>query len=278
MELSIKAYSEAYQSAAWELIAEDSYVQADIIKCLKEWPECGLVIEHACEPVAVGVFTGVFWDKKTSVTLYVKPSERRKGIGSYLLQALEEAMRNKGVQVVVSDFKINEPERSFLYKQGYKRWFASNFMTYVGETLLVSKYEIMQYEDKDYEACHEIVSRAFHEMRLSVGMESTLDASSEEGRIGYQKNAENTFVLRDNGQIVAVLSLEENEIDALAVRVDQQGKGYGRALASYAINQLLHRGAEKINLWVVEGNPAIHLYEKLGFIKERTHEFVTHTL
>lgn len=278
MALSIKEYSKAYQSVIEALITDDLYIRTNLINCLDEWPECGLVIERDCEIIAVGVFTGVYPDKKTSMTLYVKPSERRQGIGTLLLQSLEDNMRSKGVQKVVSDFKINDAEKLFLYKQGYKHWFVSNLMAYCGEALSVPNYKILQYEDKDYEACHKVISRAFHEMRLSVGIESTLNASSEEGRIAYKKNGDNIFVLHNNDQIVAVVLLDGNEIDQLAVCVDQHGKGYGRALVSYAVNHLLSKGEKKINLWVVKGNPAMHLYQKIGFVPERTHEFVTHIL
>ena len=45
-------------------------------------------------------------------------------------------------------------------------------------------------------------------------------------------------------------------------------------MSSYSVNKLLDRGCQKVDLWVVEGNPAKFLYEKLGFAMERMHEFV----
>ena len=49
--------------------------------------------------------------------------------------------------------------------------------------------------------------------------------------------------------------------------------GYGKNMVSYSVNKLLDRGYKRVTLWVVEGNPAKLLYEKLGFTTERTHEF-----
>ncbi len=85
---------------------------------------------------------------------------------------------------------------------------------------------------------------------------------------------ENIFVLRDNNEIVAVSGIEGGELDAVAVSVDKQGRGYGRNLVGYSVNKILDKSCEQVTLWVVEGNPAKDLYGKLGFKTKRLHEFV----
>lgn len=77
----------------------------------------------------------------------------------------------------------------------------------------------------------------------------------------------------DIKEIIAVSILGDMEIDAVAIKIKEQGKGYGKAIVGYSINELLNKGT-KISLWVVEGNLAKGLYEKLGFKTERIHEFV----
>lgn len=276
MHMNIKQYKNEYKSAISELVSDNIFVREDIIGCLEQWPHCGVIVEGECEVLAVGVFSEE--SKKTSMTLYVKPSRRKEGIGTMLLKVLEDNMRNAGVDEIVCDFKTNALERSFLYKNGYKHWFHSNFMIYTGGKLPMDNYKIINYEDEHYAQCQKIFSEAFHKMRLLVGLESTLSLPNEKERSAYKENAENMFVLHDNNQIVAVARLEGNEIDAVAVAVDQQGKGYGKALVSYSVNKLLDRGCTKVTLWAVEGNPAKFLYEKLGFTTERMHEFVTKSI
>lgn len=276
MELCIKAYKDEYKSIVSDLISDNSFVREDIIGCLDRCPQCGWIVEGECGVLAVGVFTGA--SKKTSMTLYVKASKRKEGIGSMLLKSLEESMRSVGVEEAVCDFKANELEKSFLYKNRYKHWFHSNLMAYTDCKLIVDNDEIVNYEDEYYNECQKVFSESFHKMRLSVGLESTLSLPSEKERREYKENAENIFVLRHNNQIVAVVRIEDNEIDAVAVGVEHQGKGYGKSLVSYAVNKLLDRGCIKVTLWVVEGNPAKFLYEKLGFIAERTHEFVVKSI
>ncbi|EPY2304690.1 GNAT family N-acetyltransferase [Clostridium sporogenes] len=272
MDIYIKQYKNQYRAVISELILDNSFVREDIIGCLDQWPQHGVIVEDECEVLAVGVFTGEY--KQSSMTLYVKPSRRKEGIGSMVLKALEEKIKNAGVKEIVCDFKVNELEKSFLYKNGYKHWFHSNFMIYTGGKFTEDNYEITNYKDRDYDKCQKIFSEAFHKMRLSVGLESTLSRPSEKQKNEYKENAENIFVLKDNNQIVAVARLEGNEIDEVAVAVDKQGKGYGKNLVSYSVNKLLNGGFEKVILWVVEGNPAKFLYEKLGFKVERRHEFV----
>ncbi|GKU27426.1 GNAT family N-acetyltransferase [Clostridium folliculivorans] len=272
MDIYIEQYKHEYKSAINELISDDSFVRKDIIVCLENYPQYGIIVRDGCEVLAVGVFNGI--DKKSSMTLYVKPSRRKEGIGTILLKAIEENMRNSGVEEIVCDFKANESEKLFLYKNGYRKWFYSNFMVYTGEKLTVDNCQIMSYQDKDYYQCQKISSEAFHKMRLLVGLESTLSSPSEKQKSLYKENLKNIFVLKQHNEIVAVSILDDNEIDSIAVAIDKQGKGYGKKLVSYSVNKLLDRGYEKVSLWVVEGNQAKDLYEKLGFKTVRIHEFV----
>ncbi|QAA32242.1 GNAT family N-acetyltransferase [Clostridium manihotivorum] len=276
MAVYIEQYKNDYKQEIEKLIVEDSFVRKDIIATLDLFPQYGLVIKAESEVLAVGAFTGA--DKKSSMTLYVKPARRGKGIGTKLLKALENNMRNAGVEEIVCDFKDNKSEKMFLYKNGYKSWFYSSYMVYTGDKVSLDDCGITNYDDKDYYKCQKILSEAFHKMRLFVGIKSTLSVQSEKQKNYYRENSENIFVLREDNNIVAVTILEDNEIDGVAVRIDMQGKGYGKKIVSYSVNKLLDRGFKNIGLWVVKGNPARFLYEKLGFKSERMHEFVTKSI
>jgi ribosomal protein S18 acetylase RimI-like enzyme len=55
----------------------------------------------------------------------------------------------------------------------------------------------------------------------------------------------------------------------LAVDRRFRGKGYGKRLTQYAIEDLLQMGACRIGLWVLIDNvPAIRIYKELGFIEK----------
>lgn len=63
---------------------------------------------------------------------------------------------------------------------------------------------------------------------------------------------------------------------AIAVLEDHRGKGIGTALLEKLLAELGHFGISAASLSVQKENPAVHLYERLGFVtvKETEEEFV----
>lgn len=276
IKMQLRAYKqedlESVRAMAWE----DQYVQEDILKCLSEFQDCGIVAELGEKVVGVGVFTGPH--QETSMTFYVTPAHRRKGIGTQLVKALEEKMKGLEVQRVVVDFKENREIKLFMEKKAYVQWFRSHFMTYEGTELEQKACEIIPYEDSYYEACQKISSIAFHEMRLRVGLESSIAQPSEEGREHYRNNAEDIFILKEGEEVIGCYGVADDELDWVTVDTNKQGQGYGKQLVTHAINTCLERGHEKIVLWCVEKNTARSLYEKVGFKSVRIHELMYHLL
>ncbi len=70
----------------------------------------------------------------------------------------------------------------------------------------------------------------------------------------------------------------KGKLDYLIVQEAYRGKGYGRKLMDWAMEQFKKHGVQQIEVKVVDGNPAIHLYEAYGFcmnahILVRTQEY-----
>lgn len=271
-KFAIRKYKEDYKQTVEDLFTGDKYVKDDILGCLEKWPNCGKVVTDNEKVVAVGVFTGA--GVMSTVLIYVKECRRREGIGTLLADDLEKYMRKRGVKKIVCDFEENTLHQDVMYKRGYKNWFYSNLMSYSGGKLEESQYNIRNYEDKDYDMFQLISSYAFHKMRLQAGMESTLSLPSEEERSDYREMKDNIFILEDNSKMIGGVILVGNEIGGLVVDIEEQGKGYGRAIMSHVINRVLERGEDKVTLWVLEESTAKVVYEKIGFVKERMHEFV----
>lgn len=63
------------------------------------------------------------------------------------------------------------------------------------------------------------------------------------------------------------IDIERNEgkLDYLVVLQEYRGNGYGGALMDWAMEQFRGSGVKYIEVRVVDGNEAIHLYEKYGF-------------
>lgn len=270
--MKIYNYCETDRSAVEELFSGDSLAKMEILRFLDENPSMGQLVKEEDKVIAVGVFSG--FNTKSKLNLYVKSDRRNEGIGKKLLDSLEIVMRNGGVKEIVCSYEDRANERSFSYKNGYQSWFYSNFMTYSNEPVDCSSTGIRMYKDEDYNECQKVYSEAFFKMGQMVGFETTLSEPSEKEREAFLNNAENIFVLTENDTIVASATIDGNEIDIVAVAVEEQGKGYGKRIISYCVNELINRGNQLIVLWCVDGNPAKHVYEKLGFKADCLHEFV----
>ncbi len=57
---------------------------------------------------------------------------------------------------------------------------------------------------------------------------------------------------------------DDGELVALHVRGEAQRQGVGRALVRAMAHTLADRGASRLTVWVLKGNPAVRFYESLG--------------
>lgn len=58
---------------------------------------------------------------------------------------------------------------------------------------------------------------------------------------------------------------ENGKLDYLVIQKEYRGKGYGKSLMDWAMQLFDRCGVHHIEVKVVDGNEAIHLYEKYGF-------------
>jgi len=78
-------------------------------------------------------------------------------------------------------------------------------------------------------------------------------------------------VLRENSNLAGFVAYyiekpQEGQILLLAVGDNFRGKGYGKILMKYAMQDLLSKGVDCISLWTDPDNiPAHHIYKDLGF-------------
>jgi ribosomal protein S18 acetylase RimI-like enzyme len=91
----------------------------------------------------------------------------------------------------------------------------------------------------------------------------------DEFLMSYYSLEEFYFVTKDQ-QIVGIFNIKTSEgrISNIGVDPQQRGKGYGRQIMLFGLEQLKKNGCKRAFLRVhVENKPAIHLYESLGFSK-----------
>lgn len=252
------------------MLIEDPFVREDLLGCLEEFPDCGLVAMEKGVIVGVAVFTGK--NAITSFTLYVGTAYRKRGVGTKLLLELEKSMRSSAVKEVYCDFQEDSKHSSFAEKNGYPLQFRSGLMTFQGTDTALSDHRIRLYEDQDDEAVHDLLHRAFQKMRKQVGLPLQDAPKSREEAKKYLENRTSIFVLEKESIIKGCIFLDGHEIDKLAVAPEEEGKGYGRALLAAGVKNIrIHH--KEATLWVVQGNPAEKLYTSFGFQKRRLHCF-----
>lgn len=285
MEVTYRAYRSEDQDEVLGLL-EDAHLEASSLAyCLRHFPQYGLVAEKDQKIVGCGAHGESDGDGRTICGVFVCQEERRQKIGTALFWRLQNQMRSAGVKTAICDYEKGEAEMGFAESKGLEAMYASRYMSYDGPRLAELKGEFAPYEDADYPEVQKLVSEAFYQMQAAVGMKNPKpEQPSEEQRAEYRSARQNIFVCREHsantsgGEIVAMVRLDEDEIDTLAVRTDKQGQGWGKSMLSYAVNVLKDRGYEKAYLWVVVGNPAIRMYHNMQWIVESTHIFASKKL
>lgn len=83
------------------------------------------------------------------------------------------------------------------------------------------------------------------------------------------KQTSKIAVIEENGNIAGFckidISGENGKLDYLVMLEEHRGKGYGKKLMDWAINTFQELNVKCIEVKVVDGNEAIHLYEEYGF-------------
>jgi len=252
-----------------ELLREDA-VQAKAglaTAAVENHPECVYVAWLGGRLAGYLVTNG--FGRRAHAAAYVTPGFRRQGVGSALLR-LADGLFAGNEKVELSTGVCLEDDSDtiqLLYRHGYYRGHGAFTMERRGGALPVGDFVFRNYEDADYPAWHRVYESAFWPMRATTGqLPVYYFPPSERERQGLAANRENHYVLTVEGEIAAIGHIEGRHLYTLAVRRDMQGRGYGRATASFLANEIMRRGEPVVELGVVQGNTAIGLYEALGFV------------
>jgi len=216
----------------------------------------------------VGYLTMNGFRRRTHTAVYVAPAFRRRGIGTALLE-LADGLFSHHETVELSWGVCREDDRDTLqtlYRHGYYRGHGAFTMERRGDPLPVSDLAIRGYEDADYPAWHRVYESAFWHMRAGTGqLPLYYFPPSDAERRHFADNRQNLFVSLAEGEIAAIGHIEGRHLYTVAVRRDLQRRGHGMAMATFLVNEIIRRGEPVVELGVVQGNPAVGLYELLGF-------------
>ena len=203
------------------------------------------------------------------VYVYVFPEFRGRGCGAAAVSFAERQIRSPELKTILTSYCAqDEAARRFAAKCGFAKKYGSANMVYRGGRFALEELPVRPYEDGDYPQAFPLAAEAFHKMRLETGCfpESVPGEPSEENRKSWAAGADERYVYVVDGEIVGYAHLDGAEISSVSVRIDRQGRGYGRNFVKYLVNLILEGEEGPPSLWcLTENRKARRLYDSLGF-------------
>ena len=122
-------------------------------------------------------------------------------------------------------------------------------------------------------ACVQALSE--HHNRVSVNFKGSYPSRPYDKTLSLfaqalEENVSRIAVIEEGGEIVGFCKVDlhgdgTGKLDYLVVLPQCRGRKYGKALMDWAMAVFSGSGVRKIEVKVVDGNNAVHLYEKYGF-------------
>jgi ribosomal protein S18 acetylase RimI-like enzyme len=206
-------------------------------------------------------------NKRAEIKIYVDPDSRRQGIGSALYQELLEHVTREKPDVLIAYIRVDIEDTSpFCKNYGFRKWWGSPELFYRGQGFPDVDGVFSHYEDKFYEQYREIKNDCYYEIQVTNDIHPYISPPSVAERTELQRNKENIYLVLDNDQIMASVTIGKGTIDNLMVNKTYQGRGLGKKSMQFAMNHLLNNGYDEIRICYMEGNTkAEKLYHSLGF-------------
>ena len=123
-----------------------------------------------------------------------------------------------------------------------------------------SSIEMVPYSTKYQDKYKRVYNECYHEMREQLNIKP-YDYIQDD--TFFNAGMDFVYLLLDKDEIIGSVTLKGEEIDDLIVNPKFQGRGYGKQLLLWALENI---NTERIILHVAEWNKrAVNLYKKYGF-------------
>jgi ribosomal protein S18 acetylase RimI-like enzyme len=135
----------------------------------------------------------------------------------------------------------------------------------------IQNINIETYKEEYFKLELDLESDIFYELRVSNGwLPYRINESSEkelkEIKDFFNQYKDSFYFLFEYNDLIGSTMHRKNYIQCLSIARKYQRKGYGTLLTKYAINKILGKGYNCVELNVFSDNiKAINLYKKLGF-------------
>ncbi len=141
-------------------------------------------------------------------------------------------------------------------------------MEYLHPTEERTGVELVRYASAFQEKYKKMYNECYHEMREALDRKP-YDFIQDDSF--FQEGMDAVYLLPDGDEIIGSVTIKGDEIDDLLVNKSYQGRGYGKEILLWALQ---NTRSGHVILYVAAWNQkAIHLYEKTGFEITETEEF-----
>ena len=215
-------------------------------------------------------------------TLVIDPEAKSRGLGREFAAFYEGYALAHGCRYLRIDTNArNARARCFYQKLGYAEIgvVPCTFNGIAGvqlvllEKLLPPLRQITADEAPRLRACVQALSE--HHNRVSVNFKGSYPSRSYDKALSLfaqalEENVSRIAVIEEGGEIAGFCKVDlhgdgTGKLDYLVVLPQCRGRKYGKALMDWAMAVFSGSGVRKIEVKVVDGNDAVHLYEKYGF-------------
>jgi ribosomal protein S18 acetylase RimI-like enzyme len=228
-----------------------------------------------------GVAAGYLWLSiargNCQAFIFVSPEYRRRKIGTALCSEAVRLCREAGENEMWCMGYEYETGKNFADSVGCYYITSSIRMKYTGGMLPERGIfeNIRKCREEDYQVCTYLWDKGYYEMQLRIGNPGAkMREPDNDDKQNFAKDIDSSYVIEENGRIVAYGVISGDSIGALAVDTELSNKGYGSALAAFMTNEILRRGSSNNGnayLWCeTENANARRIYEKIGYKEAET--------
>ena len=215
-------------------------------------------------------------------TLVIDPEAKSRGLGREFAAFYEGYALAHGCRYLRIDTNArNARARRFYQKLGYAEIgvVPCTFNGIAGVQLVLLEKrlpplrQITADEAPRLRACVQALSE--HHNRVSVNFKGSYPSRSYDKTLSLfaqalEENVSRIAVIEEDSGIVGFCKVDlhgdgTGKLDYLVVLPQCRGRKYGKALMDWAMAVFSGSGVRKIEVKVVDGNDAVHLYEKYGF-------------
>lgn len=227
---------------------------------------------------AIGVFClfQVDEDVVEIKNIAVVPQMQNRGVGSHLMNEIEIIARKKQYKTIIvgtGDCGINQIR--FYERNGYSKYAVKKdfFLKIYSEPIYengimlrdmvmlkkeISCFKVEKAYPDDY---HEIIDVWKSSVKATHDFLSLEDFDFYIELLPLALASVDLYIIRSENTVTAFIGISEESIEMLFVSDESRGKGYGKALIEYAINEF-HVKKVDVN---EQNKQAIGFYEKFGF-------------